>query len=51
MGAGKLVTLLSWVLALSGPTVMSGLFGRRSKHHTETGPVVLGAWIPSLTGN
>jgi hypothetical protein len=50
MGAEKLVTLLSCVLALFGPTVMSGLLGRRSKHHTETGHVVLGAWNPSLTG-
>jgi hypothetical protein len=25
-----------------------GLLGRRSKHHTETGPAVLGAWSPSL---
>jgi hypothetical protein len=25
-----------------------GLLGRKSKHHTETGPTVLGAWSPSL---
>jgi hypothetical protein len=25
-----------------------GLLGRRSKHHTEAGPAVLGAWSPSL---
>jgi hypothetical protein len=25
-----------------------GLLGRRSKHHTEAGPTVLGAWSPSL---
>jgi hypothetical protein len=25
-----------------------GLLGRRFKHHTEAGPVVLGAWSPSL---
>jgi hypothetical protein len=28
-----------------------GLLGRRSKHHTEPGPVVLGAWSPSLEGD
>jgi hypothetical protein len=28
-----------------------GLFGRKSKHHTEAGPVVLGAWSPSLDGD
>jgi hypothetical protein len=28
-----------------------GLLGRRSKHHTETGPAVLGAWSPSLDGD
>jgi hypothetical protein len=44
----KTLTLLSWVPALSGPTVMGGLLGRRSKHHTETGHAVLGAWSPSL---
>jgi hypothetical protein len=27
---------------------MGGLLGRRSKHHTETGPAVLRAWSPSL---
>jgi hypothetical protein len=27
------------------------LLGRRSKHHTEAGPVVLGAWSPSLDGD
>jgi hypothetical protein len=27
------------------------LFGRSSKHHTEAGPVVLGAWSPSLDGD
>jgi hypothetical protein len=25
-----------------------GLLGRKSKHHTEAGPAVLGAWSPSL---
>jgi hypothetical protein len=50
MGAGRLVTLLSWVLTLSGPTVIDGLLGWRSKHHTEAGSAVLGAWSPSLAG-
>jgi hypothetical protein len=27
---------------------MGGLLGRRSKHRTEPGPQVLGAWSPSL---
>ena len=36
MGAGRLVTLLSWVSVLSGPTDWRR--GRwRSKHHAETG--------------
>jgi hypothetical protein len=51
MGAERFVTLLSWVPALSGPTVMGGLLGRSSKHHTEAGPAVLGAWSPSLDGD
>jgi hypothetical protein len=51
MGAGRLVTLLSWVLTLFGPTVRGGLWVWRSKHHTEAGPVVLGAWSPSLDGD
>jgi hypothetical protein len=48
IGAGRLVTLLSWVPVLSGSTVKGGLLGRRSKHRTEVGPQVLGAWSPSL---
>jgi hypothetical protein len=28
-----------------------GLLGSRSKHHTEAGPAVLGAWSPSLDEN
>jgi hypothetical protein len=48
MGAGRLVTLLSWVPALFGPTVIGGLWVWRSKHHTEAGPAMLGAWSPSL---
>jgi hypothetical protein len=51
MGAGRLVTLLSWVSALSGPTVIGGLQGWRSKHCTEAGPQVLGAWSLSLDGD
>jgi hypothetical protein len=27
------------------------LLGRRSKHHTEANPAVLGAWSPSLDGD
>jgi hypothetical protein len=50
VGAERLVTLLSWVPALSGPTVIGGLLGWRSKHHTEVGSAVLGAWSPSLDG-
>jgi hypothetical protein len=45
---GRLVTLLSWVPTLFGLTVIGGLLGWRSKHHTEAGPVELGAWSPSL---
>jgi hypothetical protein len=48
MGAGRLVTLLSWIPALSRPTVKGGLLGRRSKHRTEVGPQMLRAWSPSL---
>jgi hypothetical protein len=51
MEAGRLVTLLSWVSAFSGPTVIGGLSTWRSKHHTEAGPAVLRAWSPSLDGD
>jgi len=51
MGAGRLVPLLSWVPALSGPTVIGGLWGWSSKHRSEAGPQVLGAWSPSLDGD
>jgi hypothetical protein len=51
MGAGRLFTLLSWVLALFGSTVKDGLLGRRSKHRTEAEPQVLGAWSPNLDGD
>ena len=50
MGAGRLITLLSWVLALSGPTLGVGIRWR-SEHHTETGSQVLEAWSPSLDGD
>jgi hypothetical protein len=50
MGAGRLVTLLSWVLAFSGLTFRVGIRWR-SKHHTETGSQVLGAWSPNLDGD
>ena len=50
MGAGRLITLLSWVPALSGPTL--GVGARwRYKHHIETGSQVLEAWSPSLDGD
>ena len=50
MGVGKLVALLSWVPALSEPTL--GLGTRwRSKHHTETRSQVLEAWSLSLDGD
>jgi hypothetical protein len=51
MGVGRLVTLLSWVPALSRPIVKGELLGRRSKHHIKTGHHVLGAWCPSLDGD
>ena len=50
MGVGRLITLLSWVPALSGPTLWAGIRWR-SKHHTETRSQVLGAWSPSLDGD
>ena len=50
MGAGRLITLLSWVLALSGLTLGVGIRWR-SEHHTETGSQVLEAWSPSLDGD
>ena len=50
MGAGRLITLLSRVLALFGLTL--GLGTRwRSKHHTETRSQVLEAWSLSLDGD
>jgi hypothetical protein len=51
MRAERLVTLLSLVPALSGPTVKGGLLDRRSKHHIEAVPAVLGARSPSLDGD
>jgi hypothetical protein len=50
MGAGRLATLFSWVLALSGPTFRVD-YGWRSKHRTEAGPQVLEAWSSSLNGD
>ena len=50
MGAEKLVTLLSWVPALSGLTLGVGTRWM-SKYHTETGSQVLDAWSPSLDGD
>jgi hypothetical protein len=51
IGVERLVTLLSWVPALSGLAVKGGLLGRMSKHYTEARPQVLGAWIRSLDGD
>jgi hypothetical protein len=34
-----------------GPTVKGRLLGRKSNHHTEGGPAMLGAWSPSLDGD
>jgi hypothetical protein len=51
MGAGRLVTLLSWVPALFERTVIDGYLGWESKHHAETKPAVLEAWSPSLDGD
>jgi hypothetical protein len=51
MGVGRLVTLLSWVPTLSGPIIKGGLLSRRSKHHIEAGPQMLGAWSPSFDGD
>ena len=50
MGVGRLVALLSWVLALSGRLLGVGIRWR-SKHHTETRSHVLGAWSLSLDGD
>jgi hypothetical protein len=51
MRAERLVNLWSWVSTLSGLTVIGGLLGWRSKHHTEVGPAVLGVWSLSLDGD
>jgi hypothetical protein len=50
MGVGRLVTLLSWVPALSASTFKRGIRWR-SKHYIETVSKVLGAWSPSLNGD
>ena len=50
MGAGRLDTLLSWVLALFRPTLGVGTRWR-SKHHTEARSQVLEALSPSLDGD
>jgi hypothetical protein len=50
-GSGK--TCYSLVIGFGSFRIdcYSGLLGRRSKHSTEAGPTVLGAWTPSLDGN
>ena len=47
MGAGRLVALLSWVLALSGPTFRGGFWVEVQALHLvqDSGA---GAWSPSL---
>ena len=49
MGAGRLVALLSWVLALSGPTDW-GQGWWMSKHHTESRTQVWGLGVQVWTG-
>jgi hypothetical protein len=52
MGVGRLVTLLSWVPALFGPTIMGGLLGGGlAKHRTKAWPQMSEAWSPSLDGD
>jgi hypothetical protein len=51
MGARRLVTLLSWVPTLFGPTIIGGLRVWRSKHRTEPWPQVLVASSPNLDGD
>jgi hypothetical protein len=50
-GSGK--TCYSLVMGSSSfrTDCYGGLLGRRSKHHTEVGPAVLGAWSPSMDGD
>ena len=55
---GRLVALLSWVSALSGPTVRVSFWWRRSLHHTKFGTqgrglgvlVWTGTWTPRIGG-
>jgi hypothetical protein len=48
MEAGRLVTLLSWVPTLSGPTVKGGLLGGGLSNALRLGLRCCGAWSPSL---
>ena len=50
MGAGRLVALLSWVLALSGPTFRGGFWVEVQALHRVRDSGV-GAWSPSLDGD
>jgi hypothetical protein len=50
MGAGRLITLLSWVPALSGPTIKGGLL-RGGLSTTPRPACSVGAWSPSLDGD
>ena len=47
---GRLVALLSWVLALSGPTVRVIFWWRRSLHRTESRTQGWGLGVPVWTG-
>jgi hypothetical protein len=59
MGAGRLVTLLSWVPTLSGPTVRGGLLGGGISTALRLGPrcwglgvsVWMGTWTPRQKWN
>jgi hypothetical protein len=50
MGAGRLVTFLSWVSALSGPTKWRQGWWR-SKHRTESGTLQQGLGVQVWTGD
>jgi hypothetical protein len=51
MGAGRLVTLLLWVLALFGPTVMMDYWVGGLSTALRPGLKCWGAWSPSLDGD
>ena len=47
---GRLVALLSWVSALSGPTVRVCFWWRRTLHRTESETQGRGLGVPAWTG-